>query len=84
MNNTLCREIAREYHFREIPMPGCNFISFQRDHANGYAKIHFYEDIQILYLAIVKRPYKTFRKTFPTHEATVVYDIFRCPNNQKK
>ncbi len=83
MTNTLIREISAEYHFKEKSVSGKNYISFIRYYANGWAKVLFYEDLQILYLSIIKLPYKKFQMTAPTHEADIVYRVFKNPNQFK-
>lgn len=84
MTNDLIRNIAEEYHFREIKSEGSNYISFIKYYARGHVRINFYEEIQILYLSITKIMYKRFQSTFPTHQSDLVYRIFKTPNNFKK
>lgn len=84
MTNDLIRDIAKEYHFSEIKSGGKNYISFMRYYARGHVRINFYEDIQILYLSITKLMYKRFQSTYPTHNADLVWRIFKTPNNMKR
>lgn len=82
MTIEMFRELALEHRFTEVKAETPGMYSFVRDIARGRCRINYADEQQILTLIICKeqKGFHNFRKTFPTHDYNLVYEIFHHYN----